>query len=98
MTTYTQPLSYVCNTIAERDTFSANYPVPEMTVMTVRLSDATNSPTDAPTNYGVLAAILGADANSTNAKQNATAANVNALATKFNTLLTTLRANGIIGT
>lgn len=59
-----------------------------------------DAPTNAPTNYGVLAAILGADANATNAKQNATAANVNAIAanlnalsTQFNALLTWLGFN-----
>lgn len=61
------------------------------------IADATtNSPTDAPTNYGVLAAILGADANSTNAKQNTTAANANDAATKLNILIACLEAKGLL--
>lgn len=71
---------------------------------------ATNAPTDARTDYGPIAAILGADANSTNAKQNSTATIVNAnavkqnagfailntLATRFNLNLDILEANGFM--
>lgn len=57
---------------------------------------ATNSPTNAPTNYGAIAAILGADINATNGKQNTTAANVNDLATRFNALVSWLVAQGLM--
>lgn len=72
--------------------------IPSITPGGAITNSATNSPTDAKTDYGPIAAILGADANATNSKQNTTAANVNALAVKFNTLLATLRTNGIIST
>lgn len=48
----------------------------------------TNAPADAATNYGVLAAILGADANATNGKQNTIAENVNSIASNVNSLAT----------
>lgn len=55
---------------------------------------ATNSPTNAPTNYGALAAILGADANATNTKQNTIATNLNDLSTKVNNIIAWFQANG----
>jgi hypothetical protein len=51
-------------------------------------SNPTNAPADSRTDYGVLAAILGADVNSANSKQNATATNVNTIATNLNALAT----------
>lgn len=46
----------------------------------------TNAPADARTDYGTLAAVLGAEVNTNNGKQNSTATNVNALAVKYNAL------------
>lgn len=57
---------------------------------------ATNAPTNAPTNYGAIAAILGADANATNTKQNQIATNLNDLSAKFNALIAWLQANGLM--
>lgn len=69
---------------------------PLITTGSAPTAAAINSPTNAPTNYGAIAAILGTDANATNAKQNTTAANVNDLATKFNALVATLTAQGLL--
>lgn len=59
----------------------------QMELKEAAASKLTNAPTDARTDYGALAAILGSDMNTINGKQNAIATNVNALATAFNTLL-----------
>lgn len=50
------------------------------------------APADAKTNYGLVAAILGADANATNAKQNATATVVNEHRLVINSLLLQVHA------
>lgn len=48
----------------------------------------TNAPTSATTNYGLIAAILGADLNATNAGQNQIATNTNQTAARLNDLIT----------
>jgi hypothetical protein len=51
-------------------------------------NNPTNAPADSKTDYGLVAAILGADVNTANTKQNQTASNVNVIATNLNALAT----------
>lgn len=89
-TTPSDPSPPVYNSIPAMNTKSdkASFVGVAVTVSPNLAMAPTNAPTSATTNYGVLAAILGADLNATNAGQNQIGSNVNQVAAQLNSLIT----------
>lgn len=70
--------------------------IPTITAQAAIANPSTSVPANAPTNYSALAAILGTDANSTNAKQNQIGQLAGECKTAIIAILSALRANNIV--